>query len=213
MTKAILFDFDGTLADTAPGIVLTMQKSFESMGLPAPSDAAVRQTIGMPLLESVRMLGHFDQQQAERGTEIYRQLFHIYEAGHVRLFPQVPETLEMLRRKGLRLAICTSRTGTSFEVLMQRFGIGHLFETKVTSQDQLPPKPEPDMTLALLERMGLSPDEAVVVGDTTFDILMGNAAGCRTIAVTYGNHAREQLLTARPTRLADRFEQIPEMIG
>lgn len=211
MNKAIIFDFDGTLADTAPGIVLTMQKAFEAMGLPAPSDAAVRQTIGMPLTESVRTLGHFDQQQAERGTKAYRQLFHAYEADHVRLFPQVPETLEALRRQGLRLAICTSRTGTSFEVLMQRFGIGRFFETKVTSQDRLPPKPAPDMTLALLERMGLSAGEAVVVGDTTFDILMGNAAGCRTIAVTYGNHSREQLLTARPTHLADRFEEILDL--
>lgn len=213
MTKAVFFDFDGTLADTAPGIVLTMQKAFEAMGLPAPADEAVRQTIGMPLLESVRTLGRFDHQQAEQGTEIYRQLFPVYEVGHVRLFPQVPETLEALHRQGLRLAIVTSRTGTSFEVLMQRFGLGHYFEAKVTSLDGLPPKPAPDMTLALLERMQLQADEAVVVGDTTFDILMGNAAGCRTIGVTYGNHSRERLLTAQPSALAEGFEEIPDIIS
>lgn len=213
MIKAVFFDFDGTLADSAPGIVLTMQKAFEAMGLPAPADNDVRQTIGMPLIESVRTLGHFDQQQVELGIETYRKLFPIYEVGNVRLFPQVPETLVALRSQGLRLAICTSRTGTSFELLMKRFGLNELFETTVCGQDNLPPKPAPDMVLTLMERMQLQADEAVVVGDTTFDILMGNAAGCRTIAVSYGNHTRERLTTANPSYIVDRFENIIALIN
>lgn len=212
MLKAIFFDFDGTLADTAPGIVLTMQKAFQQMGLPIPSDSDVRQTIGLPLLEAVRRLGHFSLAQAEQGVEVYRQLFPIYEVGHVSIFPEVLSTLKILHSKGLRHAICTSRTGVTLDLIMQRFGLAPYFETKLTCNDGCAPKPAPDMVLALLDRMGLKADEVLVVGDTTFDIEMGNRAGCRTVAVTYGNHSRQQLSAAQPTHIIDHFGQLADYV-
>lgn len=213
MVKALFFDFDGTLADTAPGIVLTMQKAFEEMHLPVPTDAQVCETIGMPLVEAIALLGHLDSKGAEQGVEVYRKLFPIYEAGHVKVFPQVDETLSALQNKGIRMAICTSRTGLTLDVMVQRFGIDQYFETKVSCNDGLPAKPAPDMVYELLRRMNLSIDEVMVVGDTTFDIEMGNNAGCRTVAVTYGNHSRERLLTANPTYLIDRIEQVLDLLS
>lgn len=213
MVKALFFDFDGTLADTAPGIVLTMQKAFEEMHLPVPTDAQVRETIGMPLVEAIALLGHLDSKGAEQGVEVYRKLFPVYEAGHVKVFPQVDETLSALQNKGIRMAICTSRTGLTLDVMVQRFGIDQYFETKVSCNDGLPAKPAPDMVYELLRRMNLSIDEVMVVGDTTFDIEMGNNAGCRTVAVTYGNHSRERLLTAKPTYVIDRIEQVLDLLS
>lgn len=213
MVKALFFDFDGTLADTAPGIVLTMQKAFEEMHLPVPTDAQVRETIGMPLVEAIALLGHLDSKGAEQGVEVYRKLFPIYEAGHVKVFPQVDETLSALQNKGIRMAICTSRTGLTLDVMVQRFGIDQYFETKVSCNDGLPAKPAPDMVYELLRRMNLSIDEVMVVGDTTFDIEMGNNSGCRTVAVTYGNHSRERLLTAKPTYVIDRIEQVLDLLS
>lgn len=208
MTKAIFFDFDGTLADTAPGIVLTMQKAFEAMGLPQPTSTQVRQTIGLPLVEAVRRLGNFSPSEAEHGTEVYRQLFPQYEVGNVKIFPHICETLEALHNKGLRMAICTSRTGVTLDLIMQRFGLAPYFETKITCNDGCRPKPAPDMVLALLDRMALKPNEVMVVGDTTFDIEMGNAAGCATVAVTWGNHSAQQLSSAHPTYTITSIDQL-----
>lgn len=211
MVKAILFDFDGTLADTAPGIVLTMQAAFREMGLPVPDDEAVRQTIGLPLAECVKVLGNLSDEKALEGADVYRKYFPTVELEYIKMFPGVAQTLKECASLGIRMAICTSRGHNSLERILTRNGLWECFETAVTSSDKLPPKPAPDMVLALLERMGLRADEAVVVGDTTFDILMGAGAGCRTIAVTYGNHSSEQLKTARPDFLASSFPEVKEI--
>ena len=212
MTKAILFDFDGTLADTAEGIVLTMQETFRQMGLPVPGEAAVRQTIGLPLADGIRLLGNLSDEQTERGTQTYRALFPTFELSHIKMFPGVAGVISELSRRGIRMAICTSRGRNSLERILSRHGLWECFETVVTSSDGLAPKPAPDPVLALLERMGLEADEAMVVGDTTFDILMGSRAGCRTVAVTYGNHSREQLLEVCPTHVIDDFAELPGIL-
>ena len=128
------------------------------------------------------------------------------------MFPEVAETIAELSQKGFRLAICTSRGRNSLESILSRYGLWECFETAVTATDKLPSKPAPDMVLTLLERMRLEKDEVFVVGDTTFDIGMGNNAGCRTIAVTYGNHSLEQLQAASPTHIISYFSEILSLV-
>lgn len=200
--RAIFFDFDGTLADTAPGIVLTMQSTFRELGLPVPSEEAVRQTIGLPLGDALPLLGA----PAAEGMAVYQRLFPSCELTHISIFPEVHETLTRLKANGIRMAICTSRNKESLDSIVMRHGLEGFFETVVTGSDGIPAKPAPDMVLTLLRRMGIG--QALVVGDTTFDIGMGNAAGCPTCAVTYGNHSAEQLQTAHPTYIIDRFSQL-----
>lgn len=213
MTRAILFDFDGTLADTAPGIVLTMQKTFAAMGLPEPAPAAIRATIGLPLRECVRLLGGLDETAAEAGAATYRSLFPVYELGRVGIFPGVPQTLELLARRGYRMAVCTSRNKFSLDSLLQRHGLQHFFDAVVTG-DTHPhrPKPAPDMALFLMERLAAGGETTWVVGDTTFDIDMGNNARCTTVAVTYGNHSRERLRAAGPDHMIDRFGDLADLL-
>ena len=208
MTKAILFDFDGTLADTTPGILCTMKETLKTMGLPVPDDRTIIQTIGLPLAQCVAIAGKLPPDEAQRGAGIYRELFPTFELTHISIFPGVAETLETLSRSGLRLAICTSRGSGSLTRILTAHGLMGKFEVAVTASDNLPGKPLPDMVLSLLERMGLSADEAVVVGDTTYDILMGRSAGCRTIAVSYGNHSERQLREVSPDWIVDDFTKI-----
>ena len=213
MPKAILFDFDGTLANTAPGIVLTMQKTFQEMCLPIPTDEEVRHTIGLPLKKCVQTLGQLSDKEAEEGTAIYRKLFPVYEIEHISIFPSVSETLSLLFSQGIRMAICTSRNKFSLDSILQRYALENYFETILTADThQLNPKPAPDMALVLMERLQVNASQTLVVGDTTFDIEMGNRAHCTTVAVTYGNHSRQQLLSANPTHIIDRFDQIVEIV-
>ena len=206
--KGILFDFDGTLADTAPGIVLTMRRAFAAEGLPLPDEPAVRQTIGLPLQESIRLLGGLDDAGAARTAATYRRFFPECELTHITIFPEVADTLRELTSRGIRMAICTSRGRDSLESILGIHGLLGCFETFITATDNLPSKPAPDMVLALLDRMHLRAADALVVGDTTFDIEMGARAGCRTCAVTYGNHSPAQLLSASPDFTISHFSAL-----
>ena len=206
--KSILFDFDGTLADTAPGIVNTMQETFKTMQLPVPTEEAIRQTIGLKLEEGVKVLGRFDDATAQKGAAIYRELFMKIELSKIQIFPEVKETLTILQQMGIRMAICTSRGLNSLNIILTANNMNDYFEEIITASANLPTKPAPDMVFELLKRMNLTANEVLVVGDTTFDIEMGHNAGCKTIAVTYGNHSSEILATSHPTYIIDHFSAL-----
>lgn len=212
MVKAILFDFDGTLADSAPAIVRTMCETFQVLGVPLPSESDIRATIGLPLISCLQRLGNLSDEKAREAADTYRRLFPTFVQSHLHIFPQVRETLVALKEKGIRMAIVTSRERTSLERIMEDQGIGSFFETCVTEAEGYRSKPAPDMAQALLDRMGLTPDEALVVGDTTYDIDMGNSSGCRTVAVTYGNHDAPTLQSSSPTFLIDHFGDLLSVI-
>lgn len=213
MLKAIYFDFDGTIADTVPAIIASMKKSFRCMGLPEPTAEAITVTIGLPLEECCRIAGNLDGDTARQTAEVYRKVFTEFASDYTAIFPEVKETISWLHEKGFRMAICTSRGAPSLDQILEARGIDFGFETRVTANDGLTPKPHPQMVLTLLERMGLRAEEVLVVGDTTFDICMGNSAGCRTCAVTYGNHKRERLETASPTFIIDHFGELKDIVS
>lgn len=211
MIKAIFFDFDGTLANTAPGIVCTMQETFRRMGLPVPTDQQVFQTIGLPLEQATGLLGCDTPEKAMAARDLYCRLFLDYEITNISIFPHAAETLSYLHEQGMRMAICTSRDKMSLELILNRHKLTSFFEVYATHDDRLIPKPAPDMVLFLLNKTGLKANEVLVVGDTTFDIDMGNKAGCKTVAVTYGNHTEQQLQSANPTYKIHSFEQLTQV--
>lgn len=208
MIKNILFDFDGTLADTAQGIVETLRESFVRLGRPVPKEEEMVATIGRPLWKAFQTLGKMTDNEAFQAVEVYRELFMKYEIPNIRMFPGVTAMLEQFAQRCIRMAIVTSRDRHSLDLILQNNGIDKYFETEVTVDDHLTPKPAPDTVLALLERMEIRADETLVVGDTTFDIEMGNRAGCKTCAVTWGNHSRELLATVCPDLIIDELEEI-----
>lgn len=208
LITSIIFDFDGTLADTATVIVDTMRRTFTDMGLPVPDEEDMRRTIGMKLLLALAKLGNLSDSQAVDATERYKRFFREYAVDQVRLFPGVAETLHKLREEGIRMAIATSRNAESLETILANNDITHCFEKIVSNSDNLAPKPEPEMVLTLLQRMGVGAGETLVVGDTTFDIEMGKRAGCRCCAVTWGNHDIETLATAGPDFYIDNFSEL-----
>lgn len=213
MIKAIFFDFDGTLVDTAPGIVATMREVFKAMGTTMPSEEAMRATIGLHLVDALAQLGGYDAADAHKAVNLYRQFFEEYELGNLSVYPQVMDTLEQFRAQGVRMAIVTSRDDNSLNLILKPRDMERFFETRVTGSDGLKPKPAPDPVLALLSRMNLHADEVLVVGDTTYDIGMGNNAHCRTCAVTYGNHSRQQLLSESPTFVIDTFADLLSVVA
>lgn len=208
MTGYIIFDFDGTLADTSEGIVKTVQTTLDTMGLPQQPAAQIKATIGLPLSETIRLGGRVPEERVEEGVSIYREKFFSVATGHIKLFPGVRETLLEMHDSGIRLAIATSRGANSLGVILRNYGIYDIFDEMATSSDNYEPKPSPEMVLKLMERLGATAAGTLVVGDTTFDLLMGKGAGCRTCGVSYGNHDRATLASVSPDFIVDSFPEI-----
>ena len=211
--KNIVFDFDGTLADTEKGIIAAEKRMLEEFGLPVTSEARMRSAIGLPLGKALQAGGNVPDELLEKACERYHELFFICAPEHIIMFDGVRDTLDELKSRGVGMAIATSRGTDSLNWILNILDAGHYFDTCVTASDVSGHKPLPDSVLLIMERLGWKAGDTLVVGDTTYDILMGKAAGCSTLGVTYGNHSREKLLTAAPTFLSDRFDEILNLIG
>ena len=206
--KAIFFDFDGTIADTVNGILATMTATFKELNLPIPPQDAMKSTIGMLLGDALQQLGNLDDTQRVLAVKTYQRLFREVELPNTRIFPGVSQTLQTLKSRGVKMAIVTSRGIESLRLILTQNNILEYFDELVTRDNGFKPKPAPDMVNFLLQKMNLAPSDVLVVGDTTFDIDMGAAAGCKTCAVTYGNHSAERLATSKCDWMVGRFDEI-----
>ena len=212
MTKYLVFDFDGTLADTTEGIIITTQETLRRMGLPVVSAERFRPVIGLSLKDCFRYGTQTPEERLDEAAEVYRRLFDGIAVPRTTLYEGVPETLEALRRRGLRLGIATSRSGRTLRMLLDVLGIRDFFSELAATDEVEHPKPAPGLALLLMERLGARPEETVFIGDTVFDLQMGRSAGCRTVGVTWGNQPREQIGTASPDWIIDRFPALLDIL-
>lgn len=207
---AIIFDFDGTLADTRRGILATSQETLRRMGLPPADEAALAATIGLPLIQNFTRGAGMDEDQARRAVDIYRQIFDEVAVPVIEAFPGVEEAIHTLSERGIPMAVATSRGQRSLEMLMHLLGLDRYIppERCFGVESVARPKPAPDMVYLILAKLGAKPEETLVVGDTTFDIEMGRNAGCYTCGVSYGNQSAEQLASASPNYIIDDLRKL-----
>lgn len=196
-TKILILDFDGTLGDTVGVIVQTMQATIRELGLPARTDKECASMIGLRLIDIPPVLFPECNLDGEFYAQTYRRLFHIYNtAGAVELYPNVIETLTELKNRGLVLTIASSRSKASLTNYIKDLGIEALISYVLGADDVVEGKPNPEPVNRTLEKFRFKPEEAIVVGDTVFDVDMGKNAGTKTCGVTYGNGSRESISAA-----------------
>ncbi|MCM1313201.1 MAG: HAD family hydrolase [Bacteroides sp.] len=209
----VILDFDGTIADTNAGIVGTMKATLSAMELPDVDEREISELIGLPLKEMFRQAaGMEDEARLDEAVETYRRLFFGICENTVCLFPHVADTLRQLHAEGKTLTVASSRDRHSLVTLLDKFGLLELVSHILGVQDVQNKKPAPDMALRILELTGAAAADAIVVGDTSFDIEMGKGAGCATCGVTYGNHSRERLEAAGADFVVDDFAGILEIV-
>lgn len=209
MTQLVILDFDGTLADTQPIIIASIQATLKELHLPERTDAECRTIIGLPLAECFTTLCGVDDTTAERCADVYRRVFdELNTDGTVRLFPHVLETIKAMHDRGLQLAICSSRGRPTLEGFVKTFHLEHYVSMVVSANDVEHHKPHPEPVQKILTALGVAPEEAIVVGDASYDILMGRAAGCRTVGVTYGNQSADDLRAAGADHMIDDFADL-----
>ena len=211
MTKIIILDFDGTLGDTTGVIVRTTQATIAELGLPARTDEQCASMIGLRLIEIPPVLFPECEVDGELYAQTYRRLFNIFNTeGAVELYPNVKETLKALKERGMVLTIASSRSNASLVAYVDSLGLEGTISLVLGANDVKEGKPNPEAVNLTLDKYGFKPEEAIVVGDTVFDVRMGINAGTRTCGVTYGNGSRESL--AEADWLIDDFSQLLDIV-
>lgn len=207
--KLIILDFDGTLADTRGLIVKTMQQTLDALGLEPRTDDQCAAMIGLPLKQAFTHLIPMEDEMGDRCVETYRRLFNENNAVYtIPAFPNVIETLHLLKEKGYTLTIASSRSHWSLMEFIEDMHLNEVIPYVLGAEDVVRAKPHPDPVLQTLEVFGCKPEDALVVGDTWYDIEMGRRAGVRTCGVTYGNGSREELINAGADYLIDDFGEL-----
>lgn len=211
MTKIIILDFDGTLGDTTGVIVRTTQATIAELGLPARTDEQCASMIGLRLIEIPPVLFPECEVDGELYAQTYRRLFNIFNTeGAVELYPNVKETLIALKERGMVLTIASSRSNASLVAYVDSLGLDGTIGLVLGANDVKEGKPNPEAVNLTLDKYGFKPEEAIVVGDTVFDVRMGINAGTRTCGVTYGNGSRESL--AEADWLIDDFSHLLDIV-
>lgn len=204
----IIFDWDGTLMDSAAKIVRCFQAAASDVGVPVPPDAAVRNIIGLGLHEAMDMLlPGTDTATRMHVAECYRRHFLHVDQTEATLFPGVTEGLTRLGESGYRLAIATGKARRGLDRVLRDTATSHYF-CSTRCADEAFSKPHPQMLHDILDFTGVSVERAVMVGDTTYDLQMAASAAMGSLAVSYGAHERERLLAHRPLACLDSFTEV-----
>ncbi len=214
MIKLLIFDFDGTLADTHELIIQTNQEAMRRMGFPVLEDQMISRTIGLPLEEGIlTMFPQLAREDLPAWVKTYRTIFDELKTRIIPgLFPHVKETLEALHAQGYVLTVASSRLSLSLNDFLRDMGIAPFFSYVLGADNVSAAKPDPEPVLKTLRDLHFRADEALVVGDMPVDILMGKRAGAFTCGVTYGNSDREALKKAGANHVLDDFGRLPEII-
>jgi len=213
--KLAVFDCDGTLVDGQAAVCEAMETAFGQAGLPAPDRSAVRRIVGLSLPQAVRVLA--PDAEAERqgaAVEAYKAAFRASrEEGRLEepLYDGMADLLRDLHEASWTLAVATGKSDRGLAMCLAGHGIAGLF-TSLQTADRHPSKPDPAMLEAALAEAGALAKEAVMIGDTSFDMAMARAAGVRAIGVAWGYHTEAELIEAGAYAVASDVSQLKDLI-
>ena len=217
MTRFAVFDCDGTLADSQANICVAAEQAFADAGLVPPPRAAIRRIVGLSLVEAMRvLLPGGDDAVHERLAADYKAAFHrLRTSGALAeepLFDEIVAVLDRLRADGWTLGIATGKSDRGLAHLLRDHGIADRFATLQTA-DRHPSKPDPAMLFAAMAETGATPEETVMIGDTSFDMAMAAAAGVRAVGVAWGYHAPGELIAHGAAVVADEVAALPGLLA
>ncbi|SHE65513.1 phosphoglycolate phosphatase [Microbulbifer donghaiensis] len=204
----VILDWDGTVCNSEARIVACMQRAAERVGLPVLAPEAIGNIIGLGLPEAILSLfPEAVSEQRQQMREYYAEEWLAARTEPLPLFDGVLETLDQLLGAGHQLAVATGKSRRGLNREFEEHGLGELFVASRCA-DETASKPNPLMLRELLVETGRAVDDAVMVGDTVYDLEMAAAAGMASIGVSYGVHTPERLETLRPRVIIDHFSEL-----
>lgn len=213
LTQAILFDFDGTLADTLPYYIKAYDETLHSFGFTFSNEEIVKQCFGKRETDICISLGI--PQKAAEFTNMYVQ--HIKELfSEVRLFDDTVKTLELLNAKKIRMGIITFQYRWYIDKMVDRLGLKHYFDITLTVDDVIHPKPNPEAITKACSFFDLEPARAMMVGDAKSDVNMAKAAGCTSVlfcpSVNSLFYNQEELKNTHPDFTISNLKELIQLV-
>ncbi|EKE01080.1 MAG: hypothetical protein ACD_21C00223G0001 [uncultured bacterium] len=204
----IVFDWDGTLVNSAGLIVESVQKVASDLGFAAPEASEVSKYIGLSLAVIHQQL------LPDTNYKTFADAFHAHyneEKLATYFFSGAIETLTYLKNQGFTLAVATNKPRAQLEMALNIAKIKGLFAATRTPDDGFP-KPHPDMLTTLLDELGNEPQDALMIGDTIFDMEFAKNAGVDALAACYGHHKKEQLAAFNPVGFVEDINDLKEIL-
>jgi phosphoglycolate phosphatase/pyrophosphatase PpaX len=208
--KLFIFDFDGTLGDTKECVVASFQETLKENHLPNAKREQIIYHMGLPLTEVFKKLikKKLNDVMLNNLVENYRKFYKEFLTQKTLIFPKVAVTLKKLKENGSLCTIATSKK-TEFAILSSRYlKIDSYFDMYIGDDLVTQKKPHPEMLLHILKKLQIDVKDAVMIGDSIFDIQMGNAINMDTIAVTWGAHSEELLQQENPAYIIHNFSEL-----
>ena len=207
----LVFDWDGTLMDSAAAITASLRAACRDLDLAVPSEEQARYVIGLGLNDAMaHILPGLDAALYPRVVERYRVHFLQLDAGTA-LFPGAADTIAALRDSGFLLAVATGKSRRGLDRALSATGLERCFHA-TRCADEGHAKPHPGMLQGLMAGLGVGKERTLMIGDTTHDMEMARAAGVPRVGVAYGAHAREALLDYAPLACMDDFESLRQWL-
>jgi phosphoglycolate phosphatase len=205
--ELLIFDWDGTLMDSAGTIVACIQTASADLGWPVPSREAASHIIGLGLREAVHAL--FPQMPDDEHPRLVERYRHHYlsQDHEIPLFEGARELVQELHGRGHSLAVATGKARRGLSRAFEHTGLEVYFHASRTA-DETFSKPHPAMIEELLEELMVAPDRALMIGDTSHDLQMARNAGVASLAAAYGAHPREHLEEFDPLAICNTFAEL-----
>lgn len=208
-TRTILFDLDGTLIDTNQLIVASFKHTFEHFKLDF-TDEEIIEFNGPPLVETFKKI---DPVRSDEMVATYRAHNYLYHDQYVTAFPNVLETLQVLKKNNIKMGIVTTKIRQGVEMGLKKTGLTGFFDSIVTLDKVTHAKPHPEPVLKAMEELGGESKSTIMVGDNSHDIESGHNAGVRTAAVSWSQKGRDRLLTYEPTYMLEDMSDLLQIVG
>jgi len=211
--RLLVFDWDGTLVDSIGTIVECTRTALTELSLPVPDESTLRGVIGLGLRETIDVIApDCDEETYEQIVLAYRKHWFGRFQKQTRLFEGAREALDSLRSLGYWLAVATGKSRRGLEGELASTGIeSHFLATRTSTEARS--KPHPQMLIDLLGELGTSPVDALMIGDTSYDLEMARGAGVPALAVTSGGHATEELGRFDPVAMLAGVHELPAWLA
>jgi len=211
--KLLIFDWDGTLMDSVARIVDCLRKASEQVLTDAiRSDHELRDVIGLGLREAlIKIHPQSNEQQIDDMSAVYRHQYMEANTTSSVLFDGAEALLEGLEEQGYWLAIATGKGRQGLDHVLEITGLGHRFHTTRCASETFS-KPHPLMLEEILEQLGMNAEDALMIGDTEYDMEMASNAKMDRLGVSYGVHPEDRLMKHQPIGCIDNLNQLNEFL-
>jgi len=209
--RGAFIDLDGTLIDHFDALYRCYAEITRALGEPSPSAEAVRRNVGGSMPVTIRRF--FPEHKVERATELWRETFERIHLENVVLMPGAHELLDALSAKGLQAAVFTNKIGRHSRNIIEMLELTPRLSFVMGAEDTPYRKPEADFSHLALDKLGIPGGQALMIGDSPFDIEAGRCVGMTTLTVPTGSHTREELEAEGADHVFDDLHQVADWIA